>query len=118
MPDTTQLSKYLKTEHVKDGDAINFLDAGVIIEKEFKKDGKTEKRPVLEMTVEVNGNKKTYSPNGTSVALLNKAWGKNTEKWVGKQAIVTLIPASNGKDMIVAKPREVVSAEDINWNEK
>ena len=122
MPDTSKLSKYLKADSVKDGDIINFIDAGVILDREFKKDGKTEIKPVLEITVEVNGDKKTYSPNGTTIALLNKAWGKNTEKWVGRQAKVFIMPSSNGKDMIVAKPvlkpEEVTDPEDIEFGNK
>jgi len=105
MPETSRLSKYLKSDNVKDGDIINFMDAGVILDKTFKKEGKDEVKPVLEITVEVNGEVKTYSPNGTTVGLLSKAWGTSTEKWVGKQAFVTLIPAPNGKDMIIAKPK-------------
>jgi hypothetical protein len=105
MPETSRLSKYLKADNVKDGYIINFMDAGVIIDKTFKKDGKDETKPVLEMTVEVNGETKTYSPNGTTVGLLSKAWGTSTESWVGKQAVITLIPAPNGKDMIIAKPK-------------
>lgn len=104
MPNTSKLSKYLKPEHVKDGDVINFMDPGVIMPKKFTKDGVTEEKPVLEITVEVNGDRKTYTPNGTTLGLFNKAWGTNTEKWVTKQARITLIPAPNGKDMIVAKP--------------
>lgn len=101
---TSKLSKYLKAEHVKDGDIINFIDAGIIVDKEFKKEGKSEIKPILEITVQVNGETKTYSPNGTTVGLFNKAWGQDTEGWVGKQARITLIPAPNGRDMIVAKP--------------
>lgn len=95
----------MKADHVKDGDIINFMDAGVIEDKVFKKAGEEdETKPILEITVEVNGEVKTYSPNGTTVGILNKAWGGNTEAWVGKQGRVTIVPAPNGKDMIICKP--------------
>lgn len=104
MPNTSALSKFLKADQVKDGDIINFIDAGTIKDKEFTQDGQKETKPVLELTVEVNGERKIYTPNGTTISALNKAWTNNTEEWVGRQARITLIPAPNGRDMIVAKP--------------
>jgi hypothetical protein len=106
MPDTSKLSKFLKPEHAKDGDIITFLDAGIIVEKTFKKDGRDETKPVLEIAVKFKGETKTYSPNGTTVKLLTGAWGAATEKWVGKSAVITILPANNGKDMIIAKPKD------------
>jgi len=105
MPDTSKLSKYLKPEHITDGDTITFLDAGVILEKEFKDEGETKKRQVLEITIRFKQDDKTYSPNATTVKLLSAAWGSNTDKWVNKQATVFVAPSNNGKNMIVAKPK-------------
>lgn len=105
MPNTSVLQKYLKSENVKDGDIIKFVDAGVIVTKTFKKDGKDEARPALEITVNYKGENKTYSPNATTVKLLNAGWGTDTEEWVGKCAFLTILPSGNGKDMIVAKPK-------------
>ena len=110
MPDTSKLSKFLKPEHAKDGDVITFLDAGVIVEKTFKKDGRDDVKPVLEITVKFKGETKTYSPNGTTVKLLSAAWGTASEKWVGKSAVITILPANNGKDMIIAKPNTAKAA--------
>lgn len=104
MPDTSKLSKYIKIENVKDGDKIKFLDAGVILEKNFVKDGKDDKRNVLEITVEFKGENKTYSPNGTTLKMLNAAWGTATENWVGKTAVLMKLPTNLGKEMLVAKP--------------
>lgn len=106
MPDTSKLSKYLKAESAQDGDTILFLDAGVILDKEFDKDGEKDVKPVLEITVKFKGDNKTYSPNKTTVKLLSAAWGTDTENWVNKTAVITILPASNGKDMIVAKPKK------------
>lgn len=120
MVNTSKLSKYLKVENVRDGDLITFIDPGVIIDREFKdqKSGIVELKPVLEITVDYKGDKKTYSPNTTTTKLLNKAWGAETEKWVSKQARINILPASNGRDTIVAKPLASGggSPEDIQFN--
>lgn len=115
MPDTTKLSKYIKVENVQDGDTIVFIDGGVILEKDFKKDGVTEKRNVLEITVNFKGEHKTYSPNSTSVKLLSAAWGADSDGWVERQATLFVLPANNGKNMIVAKPapEKKASVKDI-----
>jgi hypothetical protein len=105
MPDTAKLSRYLKAENVKDGDTITFVDAGVITEKTFKENGEEKTKNALEITVKFRGENKTYTPNGTTVKLLSKGWGSATEKWVGKTAVLTVVPANNGKDMILAKPQ-------------
>ncbi len=104
MPDTSKLSRYLKAENAKDGDVITFLDAGIIVEKQFKKD--EPPKPALEISVKFKGETKTYSPNATTVKLLNAAWGTATEKWVGKSATLYVLPSNSGKDMIVAKPKD------------
>lgn len=115
-PDTSKLSKYLRVDGVKDGDVIEFVDAGKIYDKTFERNGEKEIRPILEITVKIRGEQKTYSPNGTTLKMLNKEWGTATEKWVGKKASLTILPASNGKDMIVAKP--VGSRDDQDAQEE
>ena len=102
MPDVSKLSKFLKPENVQDGDTITFVDAGVIVERSFKED--EPKKPVLEITVKFKDEDKTYSPNKTTVKLLSAAWGTGTEGWVGKKAVLSVIPSNNGKDMIIGKP--------------
>lgn len=107
MPDTSKLSKYLKPDIARDGDVIKFLDAGTITDKEFKNDaGEKEFKPTLEIMVDFKGDKKTYSPNKTTVKLLSEEWGTDTEKWVGHTAMITVLPSNNGKDMIIAKPKD------------
>lgn len=106
MPNTSQLSKYIKAEHVKDGDVINFMDAGIIADKEFTKDGVKEIKTILELSVEIKGERKLYSPNQTTIGILSKAWTADTEKWVGKQGRITLVPSPLGKDMVIVKPIE------------
>ena len=104
MPDTSKLSKYLKPEHVNDGDTITFVDAGIVVEKEWKTDGEPEIKKALEITVRFRGEDKTYSPNGTTIKLLSAAWGVDSEGWIDKQASLLVVPGNNGKDYIVAKP--------------
>lgn len=102
MPNTAELSDYLKPDHVTDGDTVTFANAGEIKSKSFKEGD--EPRKVLEIGVTFKGEKKTYSPNATSIKNLSAAWGTDTEKWVGKTAALYVVPSQGGKDMILAKP--------------
>lgn len=104
MPNVAKLSKFLKARDVKDGDVVNFMDAGKIETRDFKEDGVSREKSVLELTVVVNGDTKIYCPNGTSIDYLSDAWGGNTESWVGKQGRIIVLVAPNGKDMIICKP--------------
>ena len=104
MPDISQLSKYLKPDACKDGDVITFVDSGKIIKKSFGQGEEKEEKDVFEVSVEIRGVLRTYSPNGTSRKLLAKAWGSNTEKWVKKTARLSIFPSPNGHDMLIAKP--------------
>ena len=110
MPNTGDLSKYLKVENVQDDDIITFVDAGVITTKEFKKG---EPKKVLEITVQHNEDTRTYCPNGTTVKLLNEAWGTDTEEWVGKKGRIAIMPTNDGKKMIVTKPLAETARERI-----
>src|SRR5258708_4894386 len=103
-PNTSKLSRFLKAEHCKDGDVINFMDAGIISDKEFERNGKKETNPVLELTVEINGERKVYSPNSASRGFFEEAWGFDTEKWISKQARITIAANNFGKKTILAKP--------------
>jgi hypothetical protein len=104
MPDISKLSKFLKPDGCKDGDVITFVDAGKILTREFGQGVEKEEKEVFEVTVSLNGESKTYSPNATTRKILVKSWGTNTEKWVGKKARIAILPAPNGHDMIIAKP--------------
>lgn len=104
MANTQELSNFLKADNVKDGDIITFVDPGAIIEKVFDGDNGKETKKILEILVTLNGVKKIYSPNNTTRKLLEQAWGFETDAWVGKKATISLFPAPNGKNMIVAKP--------------
>lgn len=119
MPNVNQLQKFLKADNVRNGDIVNFIDPGTISEKEFGKDGQEKKkRTILEMNVVINGDQKIYSPNNTTVGILSKAWGENTEGWVGKQGVVCLIEQlSFGEltNVLIVKPKGF-GPEDIQHN--
>lgn len=110
MPDVNELRRFLKADMVINGDKITFMTAGTISEKEFGKEGEVKKKnTVLEMEVIINNNPKkvTYSPNATSVGLLKEKWGSNTDGWVGKVGVVSIIEQlSFGKltNVLIVKP--------------
>jgi hypothetical protein len=108
MPELSKLDKFVKASNVKNGDIILFLDGGQIKEMDFKEDnGTVKKQPVLEMKVKHNGDEKIYSPNKTTRDLLGKAWGTNTDAWIGKKGKVKLISQivkGALKDVIVLDP--------------
>lgn len=112
MPDTSKLSIYLKPDNVKDGDVVEFMDAGKIFDKTFEQGGEKKVKPILEISVKIRGEIKTYSPNGTTIKLLNEAWGTATEKWIGKKAVITVLPSPNGKSMIICKPMRTAEDND------
>lgn len=118
MVNTSKLSKFLKAESVVDGEIITFMDGGVIMPREFRdsKTGIVETKDVFELTVKYQGDSKTYSPNTTTVKMLNKAWGTDSDKWIGKQARINVMPSAMGKDMIIAKPININASnpEDMN----
>ena len=110
MPNVNKLQKYLKADGCQDGDIITFLTAGVIESREFDKDGEKEEKDIFEILVLIGEDKKLYSPNATTRKLLSKAWGPDTEKWVGQKARISILPAPNNRDMIICKPLEAREA--------
>ncbi len=90
MPDVRTLQKYLTSDMVKDGDIVTFIDAGQIVSNTFTKNGKSETNDVLELTVEVHGHRKLYTPNKTSEKSIKEAWGPMSEDWVGKTCKVLI----------------------------
>jgi len=96
MPNTNELSSFLRTESVDDKTIVTFVNAGALVEKEFK--GKKSKK--LEIGVKLpDGSEKTATLNFTSVGNLSEAWGSNTEKWVNKKALINKIKVMVGGEM-------------------
>jgi hypothetical protein len=110
MPNVNDLKPYLCSTDVVDGDVIQFIDAGDLIEKDFSKeqDG-SDIKTVLEITVELpNGRRKKYSPNAKTRDALAEGFGSpDTENWIGKRACILLVRQSvygNIKTIIYMEP--------------
>lgn len=114
MVDTRGLKDYIKLGDLDEGDKIRFATAGAIIERDFAKQGEDEDiKPVLEMQVELNGQEaKKMTLNGTTISILNEAWTRDTENWVGKIALAEkrkIMSFGKWIDIIVLEP-----AKDID----
>lgn len=77
IPDFT--GDYLNYDSTEDGQVATILDEGRVEHSE------TLKKDMFNISVEVNGNKKTYSPNNTAGRALQLAFGKDSKDWIGKQ---------------------------------
>lgn len=101
MADLGKLDRYLKPIHIENGDEVKFLNAGDIVEKEFK----GEKRTAFEISILLpNGDEKTASLNKTSRKILSDAYGLDTTKWVGKKALITknkMMVGDGMKDVLI-----------------
>jgi hypothetical protein len=58
----------------------------------------------LTMQVEIDGKNKKWSPNRKTLENVSKAWGTNTDKWVGKVVTFQMALASNGKEIVLGLP--------------
>jgi hypothetical protein len=70
---------FLKLENTKDGDIAVILDE---CKEEYNE---TLKKNIKNMSVEVNGSKKTYSPNNAAGLALVQAFGKDSKDWIGQK---------------------------------
>lgn len=89
MVDINELSMFLNAENCKDGDIVVIIDEGSF-EAKTDKDGRPFK--VLNMKVETNGRKVTYSPNSDAQKVFKKAFGADTKKWVGCKFQIKIYP--------------------------
>ena len=65
--------------------------------------------PKMQFNIKVelmNGEQKLLSLNGTSFRQLSEKWGEDTNNWIGKLALVTLVPLPTGKKMISLTPED------------
>jgi len=103
MPEINLGGSYLKTTDVKSGTRIIFLEPHKTIERTM--DGVLKKSD--EILVEYEGEKKVLNLNLTKKKILAEAWGTNSDNWVGKQAVLELIPITvkgELKTSILLKP--------------
>jgi len=100
--------KFIKTSDCKTGDIIEFLDGGVWEEsRSFKNDDGTPKHQ-CQFQIKHGGEEKTMSLNKTNRDTLILAWGRDTDKWIGKTAEITLKEVEvAGKDTIVIRLKAV-----------
>ena len=106
MPDASSLNKIAKANvDVKNGDLVLISNAGEFIE--FKQqDGKMRTRLKIGITC-VDGAEKELTLNVTSNNALIEGYGKNSEDWVGKNALVSIVKQNVGgelKDVIYLSP--------------
>jgi hypothetical protein len=103
---------YIKTETLKTGDEVKFLDGGKweVVDFSPTKDG-SKKKNTFQITVSVNGAEgKTLSINATSGKVLAEAWGSEEEgAWAGKTAIVTfakMLSFGEMKNVLCLEPKK------------
>lgn len=70
---------FVNFEATNDGDIATILDECKLTYNE------TLKKDMWDMQVEINGKKKTYSPNNKAGQALADAFGKDSNDWIGKQ---------------------------------
>lgn len=109
MPNLNSQSKYLKSDMVKEGDIVKFLNAGQLVEKDnpFKKG---EKKTNFEVSIELpDGSSKIATINFTSQKALTAVYGSSTENWVNLTAKVNKVKQNVGgqmKDVVYLTPIE------------
>lgn len=90
-PDASELNVFAMPDvDVHDGDIVVIQGAGEFVEIEDR----TTKKVVRKLRIPilcVDGQEKELTLNNTSNNALIKGYGKNSESWVGKQAVVAII---------------------------
>ena len=86
MPNVSDMSGFVTAgEDVKDGDTIIFADGGTLHKYD---DG----RQVIQLNVTCpNGRTKMLSLNRTSANNLAEVYGHDTDEWMGRAAVVTIV---------------------------
>lgn len=118
----TSGGQWLKAEQVKNDDLITFMDAGDWIEntKFPYPDGKPKKDFII--GVECNGEAKLMRLNKTNRDILSAAWGDDTDRWLNKQAKVTLdnvrVSGKQFKTIILAATGSRKKKDEVKaWDE-
>ena len=83
--------KFVKAADYTNGETLEFLDEGRWVEStKFTYDDGTPKRQLQFQVKDSVGEEKTLNLNKTNREALVAVWGKDTSKWVGQTANVTV----------------------------
>lgn len=97
---------WLRSRDIEGGEIATILSEGNIVEKEFEK-GK--KKVVLELDVEINKKRYTWTLNKTTLRKIINKWGDETKKWIGKKIKlkkVKVLVRGEEKESIIGEPLE------------
>lgn len=123
MPEFDFSGDFVSELNVAENDILTIVSMPIAEEKEspnqkiydVKKGAMVAKKySVLNMTIEVNGKTKTYTPDNKTGLRFQQAWGKDFSTWVGKQFTAKhdkYLSFGNEKIRIVGYPLE---AQKIN----
>lgn len=96
------MKKYEEGEHLS-ADMVDKSPSKTLIFLNSGEEKSTEYGNRVQFLIEIDLKKKLYKPNRKSVGALNKAWGTDSNLWVGKRAQVH-VEVINNKRSIIATP--------------
>jgi len=99
-------SEYLTAEKIEQSET----KIGVVVSDSEIVDSKFGKTP--EFHIEIDGLKKKWKPNKTSIQHLIDAFGKDSKSWLGKIISFDIVTTSTGRPSIIASPK-IVRQETI-----
>ena len=99
MPEFDFSGSFINETNVKDGDKLVIVASPIAEEKESPQQKElvngvlvNKKYMVLNIPVEFNGKKKTYTPDNKTGMRFQDAWGFDYSKWIGKVFSVKVEP--------------------------
>lgn len=87
---------YLSVDTTKDGDIIEIMNEGV---KEMGKDWQGKDKMMFNLTVKNGTEELIWSPWPRDGQKLQKAWGMDSSKWIGKKVQII-----HEKNKMIARP--------------
>jgi len=108
---------YLKAKDVKDGETIQFLDAGEWRPSPFKNKDGTDQADQLIFKIKYNNDDKEIKVSKASRVSLIDAFGDDTENWVGKSAKMFVLPTPDGAHQMIVLKAVPVEGGEVAWDE-
>lgn len=103
MVNTGELESYLNDKSTREGDIWEVRGPGNIEEITDRTTKKVKR--VLNIPVEMGTKRLTYTPGKNALKEMQKAWGTDTEAWVGKKFQIKLVLMQIGaNEQNVIKP--------------